>query len=648
MFSIKKLLNKVFLLLSTMKIKISFPDNSTKEFEQGVTGLDIAKSISEGLAQAACAIKVNGKVQDLSLPISEDSKVQILTFDDPEGKEVFLHSAAHLLAHAVTELYPYAKLTIGPVVEEGFYYDIDHDPFTPEDLKKIEQKMHEIMKRKEIIKREMISKKDALELFKDNPYKIEMINDLEEGSISIYRQGSFVDLCRGPHLPHTGMIKAFKLTKIAGAYWRGDAKNKQLQRIYGIAFPEKKDLKEWLRLREEAEKRDHRKLGKKLELFSFHDEAPGMPFFLPKGMVIWNELIDFWMEEHRKAEYVLVKTPVMMNRILWERSGHWMNYRENMYTTTIDNMDYAIKPMNCPGGMLIFSEKTRSYRDLPLRMGEIGLVHRHELSGVLSGLFRVRAFHQDDAHIFMTEEQITSEILGVLNLCDRFYSLFGLDYHLELSTRPEKSIGSDEQWEKATDGLRKALDETGRDYKINEGDGAFYGPKIDIHIKDAIGRTWQCGTIQLDMSLPEKFELTYEGADGKKHRPVVIHRVIYGSLERFLGIMVEHYAGKFPLWLSPVQVRILTVADRHDEYANFLKKKFSDADIRVEVDSRAESISKKVREAQLQQVNYILVIGDKEQENQTISVRTRDNVVHGEKDPDEFIDELIAEIKDRK
>ncbi len=630
------------------KIRITFPDGDSKEFDQGVTGLEIANSISEGLGRAACAIKVDAEVQDLALPINQDAKVQILTYKDEEGKEVFLHSAAHLLAHAITELYPYAKLTIGPVVEEGFYYDIDHEPFTPEDLKKIEQKMHEIMKRKETISRDMISKNKALELFKDNGYKIEMIDDLEEGSISIYRQGSFVDLCRGPHLPHTGQIKAFKLTKIAGAYWRADAKNKQLQRIYGIAFPDKKDLKEYIKLREEAEKRDHRKIGKQLELYSFHEEAPGMPYFLPKGMVIWEELVNYWMDEHKKAGYRLVKTPIMMNRILWERSGHWMNYRENMYTTKIDEMDYAIKPMNCPGGMLIFNEKTHSYRDLPLRMGEIGLVHRHELSGVLSGLFRVRAFHQDDAHIFMTEEQITEEILGVLNLSKKFYHLFGLEYSLELSTRPEKSIGTDEQWEKATEGLRKALEETGEDFNINQGDGAFYGPKIDIHIKDVIGRTWQCGTIQLDMSLPERFELTYEGADGKKHSPVVIHRVIYGSLERFFGIMVEHYAGKFPLWLSPVQVKILTVADRHDEYAEFLRKKFFDAGVRVELDTRAESIPKKVREAQLQQVNYILVVGDKEQEVQTINVRTRDNVVHGEKQPDKFLDEILVEIKDKK
>ncbi|MBW2972669.1 threonine--tRNA ligase, partial [Candidatus Woesearchaeota archaeon] len=565
-----------------------------------------------------------------------------------EGMDVFRHSTAHLMAHAITELYPYAKLTIGPVVEEGFYYDMEHEPFKPEDLKKIEQKMYELMKLKVPLKREMVTKAKALEIFKDNQFKIEMIRELEEGTISIYREGSFVDLCRGPHVPHTGFIKAFKLTKIAGAYWRGDAKNKQLQRIYGISFPTKDELKEYLRLREEAEKRDHRKIGKELDLFSFHDEGPGMPFMHPKGMIIWNELLALWREEHRKAGYVEVKTPIMLNRLLWERSGHWTNYRENMYTTTIDQMEYAIKPMNCPGGFLLYGEKIHSYRELPLRVGEVGLVHRHELSGVLSGLFRVRCFHQDDAHLYMTEQQITEEVLGVINLSDKIYRTFGLSYHLELSTRPAKSVGTDEAWAAAEEGLRKALDESGKEYKINPGDGAFYGPKIDFHIKDAIGRTWQCGTVQLDMNLSERFDLTYEGEDGKKHRPVMLHRTIYGSMERFLGVLIEHYAGKFPLWMSPVQVKILTVADRHDEYAEMLRKKLFDAGVRVELDTRAESIPKKVREAQLQKINYILVVGDKEQENGTVNVRTRDNVVHGEKKPDGFLKELIDEIKERR
>jgi threonyl-tRNA synthetase len=627
-------------------VKITLlPQDEVKEYNKGVTGLDIAKDLK--MEQEAVAMKVDGQLVDLNTPITRDAKVHVLTTKDEEGIEVFRHSSAHLLAHAVTELYPYAKLTIGPVVEEGFYYDIDHEPFTPEDLKKIEKKMYDIMKKKEPIIREEISKKDALILFKDNEFKIEMINELDEGTITIYRQGSFVDLCRGPHLPNAGMIKAFKLTKIAGAYWRADAKNKQLQRIYGISFPTKEELKAYIQLREEAAKRDHRKLGRELDLFSFHDEAPGMPYMHAKGMVIWNELVKFWREVHREDGYVEVKTPIMMNKILWERSGHWENYRENMYLTKVDEQDYAIKPMNCPGGMLIYSNRVHSYREFPLKMGEIGLVHRHELSGVLGGMMRVRSFHQDDAHIFMTDAQIKEQVLGVINLADRIFRTFGMDYALELSTRPEKSIGTDEQWEAATAGLKGALDETGMDYKINEGDGAFYGPKIDFHIRDALGRTWQCATIQLDMALPERFDLTYEGEDGRKHRPVMIHRTIYGSMERFLGILIEHYAGKFPLWLSPVQVRVLTVADRHDNYAQKIYQQFFDAGIRVELDTRAESIPKKVREAQVKQVNYILVVGDKEMEAGTVNVRTRDNVVHGEKKPEELLEQLQGEIDGR-
>jgi len=629
-------------------VVITFPDGSTKKYDSAVTGLQIAQEISEGLAREAVAVKIDDKVVDLNTPVTEDSRVQILTPKDPEGMDVFRHSTAHLMAHAITELYPYAKLTIGPVVEEGFYYDMEHEPFKPEDLKKIEQKMKELVKQKVPLEREMISKEKALELFKDNEFKIEMINELEEGTISVYREGSFVDLCRGPHVPHTGLIKAFKLTKIAGAYWRGDANNKQLQRIYGISFPKKEQLKEHIRMLEEAAKRDHRKIGKALDLYSFHVEAPGMPFIHPKGMVIWNELLKFWRELHRIDGYVEAKTPIMMNKVLWEKSGHWDNYRENMYLTKVDEQDYAVKPMNCPGGMLVYKEKVHSYKEFPMKVGEIGLVHRHELSGVIGGMMRVRCFHQDDAHIFMTEAQIKEQILGVINLVDKIYRTFGFEYALELSTRPDKSVGTDEQWATATEGLRGALEETGKEYVINEGDGAFYGPKIDFHIKDAIGRTWQCATIQLDMSLPERFDLTYEGDDGKKHRPVMIHRTVYGSMERFMGILVEHYAGKFPLWLSPVQVKILTVADRHDEYAEMLRQKLFDADVRVELDTRAESIPKKVREAQLQQVNYILVVGDKEQENETINVRTRDNIVHGEKKPSDFLEEMLTEIKERK
>ncbi|MFC1722510.1 threonine--tRNA ligase [Nanoarchaeota archaeon] len=632
------------------KIKITFPDDSVKEFEKGCTGLDIANSISEGLGRAALAIKVNDEAIDITTPINDNARIQILTFKDPEGKDIFWHSASHLMTQAILRLHKNENigLGVGFAIENGYYQDYDITTMHPEDLEKIEQEMKKIVKEKLEITHKLVPKKEALEFYKHDPYKTEMIHDVPGDNVTFYHQGEFANLCKGPHIPNTKMLKSFKLTKIAGAYWRGDAKNKQLQRIYGVAFPDKKDLKEYLHLLEEAQKRDHRKIGKQMDLFSFHDEAPGMPIFHPKGMVIWNELMDFWNEEHKKDGYVLIKTPILMNRKLWETSGHWMNYRENMYETKIDEMEYAIKPMNCPGGMKWYANKIHSYKEFPIRAGEIGLVHRHELSGVLSGLFRVRAFHQDDAHIFMTNAQITSEVLGVLNLIDRMYRVFGLTYHLELSTRPEKSIGSDEQWEAATKGLKGSLEEYGMEYDINEGDGAFYGPKIDVHIKDAIGRTWQCATVQLDMSLPERFDLTYEGDDGKKHRPVMIHRVIYGAIERFFGILIEHYAGKFPLWLSPIQVRVLTVADRHNDYAEFLKTKFEKKNIRVELDLRAESINKKVRESQLDQVNYILVVGDKEQENQSVNIRTRDNQVHGEKNPDEFIDQLIGEIEDKK
>ncbi|MBU4351878.1 MAG: threonine--tRNA ligase [Nanoarchaeota archaeon] len=565
--------------------------------------------------------------------------------------ETLRHSTSHVLAEAVKELFPEVKLGIGPAIEDGFYYDFDREtPFTPEDLKKIQEKMREIIKKKEKFEKFELEYAEAKKQLKNEPYKLELLKDLKDKGekISFYKSGKFTDLCAGPHVESTSDIKAYKLLKVAGAYWRGDSKNKQLQRIYGTSFESKEELKEYLRLREEAEKRDHRKLGKKLELFSFHEEAPGMAFFLPKGMIIWNTLTDFWRKEHDKAGYVEVKTPIMMNKHLWETSGHWDNYRENMYTTMIDEMDYAVKPMNCPGGMLIYKEKTHSYREFPLRVGEIGLVHRHELSGVLSGLFRVRSFHQDDAHIFMTEDQITQEVLGVLNLSEKFYSQFGLTFSLELSTRPEKSIGTDEQWEKAIAGLKNALGEKDQKYVINEGDGAFYGPKVDLHIKDALGRTWQCGTIQLDMSLPERFDLTYEGEDGKKHRPVMIHRVIYGSMERFMGILVEHYAGKFPLWLSPVQVKLLPIADRHVEFCKKVLEKMKESGLRVELDDKAETTNKKVRNAQVQQVNYILVIGDNEIKNKTVNVRTRDNKVHGEKKVDAFIKELLSEVEAKK
>jgi len=639
------------------KIKLIFPGGSHKEYDKGITGEEIAKSISEGLLRKAVCIKLDDKLIDLATPIINSGKIKVITFSDSEGKNVFRHSTAHLMAHAITRLFPDAKLTIGPVVDEGFYYDIDHSPFKPEDIDKIEDEMRKIVKEDLKIERKELTTKETLDTFRNNSYKQEIIKNIQEfesessennDKVSIYTQGEFSDLCRGPHLPRTGMIKAFKLTKLAGAYWRGDSKNKQLQRIYGISFPDKKELDEYLKMLEEAEKRDHKKIGKELDLFSFHEEGPGFPFFKPKGMIIWNALLDYWRDMHRKYNYKEIKTPIMLSKLLWEKSGHWGYYRQNMYTSTIDNMEYAIKPMNCPGGMMAYSETVHSYRDLPLRMGEIGLVHRHELSGVLNGLFRVRCFHQDDAHIYMTEEQMKDEILSVLKLAEEMYATFGLSYHLELSTRPEKSVGTDEAWELSTNGLKSALNSIGKEYKINEGDGAFYGPKIDIHIKDALGRTWQCGTIQLDMNLPERFDLTYEGTDGKKHRPIMLHRVIYGSLERFFGILTEHYAGKFPLWLNPVQVRLLTIADRHNEYADKIYEILNDAGIRVEKDYRSETMNKKIRNAQLDQVNYIIVIGDKEADSGTVNVRTRDNIVQGEKEIDIFMNELLNEIKSKK
>ncbi len=625
----------------------------TYEKDKSVTGLELAKEL---MANDAIAMKVNGKAMDLATEIKEDSEIELISFKDKEGKEIFRHSASHILADAVKRIFPEAKLTIGPAIEDGFYYDFDiGKPFTPEDLKKIEKEMKKIVKQNLCFERLDVNTEEAKRIAKslNEPYKLELIDelasDLGDTNISFYKHGNFMDLCRGPHVPSTGYIKAIKLTKLAGAYWKGKAENKQLQRIYGVAFPTKEELKQYLQMLEEAEKRDHRKLGKALKLFSFHEEAPGCPFWLPKGLFIFNKLLEFWREEHKKAGYVEIKTPIILNKELWVKSGHWDNYRENMYLTKIDEEDFAIKPMNCPGGMLVYKENVHSYKELPMRVAEIGLIHRHELSGVLAGLFRVRQFHQDDAHIFMTEKQIKSEIIGVLKLVDRIYSVFGLSYFIELSTRPEKSIGTDEQWEAATSGLKSALESIGQEYKINEGDGAFYGPKIDIHIKDAIGRTWQCGTIQLDMSLPERFDLTYMGDDGQNiHRPVMIHRVIYGSLERFIGILTEHFAGKFPLWLSPVQVKILTVADRFNSYAEKLKKRMEEKGLRVEIDSRAESISRKVRDAQIEKANYILVIGQREVEENTVTVRTRDNKIIGQKSPEKFIDELVSEAKEMR
>ncbi|MFP4348194.1 MAG: threonine--tRNA ligase [Desulfococcaceae bacterium] len=629
-------------------VNITLPDGSTKQFENVPTGLDVAKSISEGLARNCVAMQLNGHVVDLNRKITEDTRLRLITTQDPEALEIMRHSAAHAMAQAILKVYPEAKLTIGPVVEDGFYYDIDMAPVSEEDFPKIEAEMKKIVKAKLPIQRREVSKDEALEFYRNEPYKQEMISDLADGTISFYEQGDFTDLCRGPHVPHTGFIKAFKLLKVSGAYWRADQSKAQLQRIYGTAFFDKKELKSYLHFLEEARKRNHRKLGTRLDLFSFHEEAPGMPFFHPRGMVVWNTLLDYWREEHRTAGYVETKTPLILNRELWEKSGHWENYRENMYTTRIDETDVAIKPMNCPGGMLLYNTRTHSYRDLPLRAAEIGLVHRHELSGVLSGLFRVRAFHQDDAHIFMTPDQIESEILGVLRLVDRIYSTFGLGFHLELSTRPEKSIGTDQQWEQATEGLRSALNAYGREYKINEGDGAFYGPKIDIHIKDALGRTWQCGTVQLDMSLPERFDLTYVGRDNERHRPVMIHRVIYGSIERFFGILVEHYGGKFPLWLAPVQVVLLPINDDLIPYADEIRTVLDTAGLRTRVDDRTESLNKKVREAQLEYIPLILTIGEKEKAADTLSVRTLDGTVKYGIPRAEFLERVLAHVQARK
>jgi len=630
------------------KIKIKFPDGSIGEFEKGISIIEIAESIGKKLAEDAIAAKLSNELVDLNTKINKDSELKIITFKDAEGKEIFRHSSSHLMAQAIKNLYPDVKFAIGPAVDEGFYYDIDlNKKLTPEDLVKIEQEMKKIVDENIKIERDEVSKKEALNLFNDNPYKQELIKEIKDEKISIYKQGNFIDFCRGPHVPSTGKLKAFKLTKLAGAYWRGDAKNKQLQRVYGISFPDKKQLNAYINLLEEAEKRDHRKLGKELNLFSMHDEGPGFPFFHPKGTVIINILKDFWRKEHAKAGYTEVITPMILNRKLWEQSGHWDHYKENMYFTKIDGQDYAIKPMNCPGGILIYKTKIRSYRELPMRMGEMGTVHRHELSGVLAGLFRVRCFTQDDAHIYMTEKQIKDEIIGVINLTDHFYKTFGFGYKVELSTKPDNAMGSDEVWEKATNGLKAALDAKKIKYKINEGDGAFYGPKIDFHLKDCLGRTWQCGTIQLDFAMPEKFNLTYEGKDGKKHRPIMIHRVIYGSIERFLGILIENYAGKFPLWLAPTQAVILNINDSQIPYGEKIKQQLEKSKIRVETDFRAETMPKKVREAQLKKIPLILTVGDKEKENNTVAVRTLNGKVYFNIKPEDLIKKM-QEVIDNK
>ena len=596
------------------------------DVEAGKNALDLAGEISKDLKKEALVARLDGKVISLVTPINEDGGVlEIVGFADADGAKTLRHTASHVLAQAVKHLKPEAKLAIGPAIDNGFYYDFDVDePFSPEFLAAVEKEMQKLIKKNERVERFELPRAEALELMKDEPYKVELINDLpEDAVISFYRQGDFTDLCAGPHLPSTGKIKAVKLTSIAGAYWRGNEKNKMLQRIYGTAFTNREELDVYLARIEEAKKRDHRKLGRQLDLFDIRDEGPGFPFFYPKGMILRNTLEDYWRQIHRKNGYEEIKTPIMLNRALWERSGHWDHYKENMYTTVIDDTDFAIKPMNCPGGILVYERRKWSYRDLPIRCGELGLVHRHEMSGALHGLMRVRCFTQDDAHIFMTPEQIRDEIKGVYRLIDEVYKVFGFNYHVELSTRPENSIGTDEMWELATSGLQGALDDLGVEYVVNEGDGAFYGPKIDFHLEDSLGRTWQCGTIQLDMNLPERFDLTYVGADGEKHRPVMIHRVVFGSIERFIGIITEHFAGAFPLWLAPVQVRIMTITDRADEAAKKLQAELEDAGIRTEIDLRNEKIGFKIREAQMQKIPYMLVLGDKEAENGVVAVRSR-------------------------
>ena len=631
---------------------ITLKDGSTKEYDQAMSVLDIAKDISEGLARVACAGEVDGELVDLRTVVDKDCNLNILTFESEGGAWAFHHTTSHIMAQAIKRLYPGVKLAIGPSVADGFYYDVDSEtPLTAEDLVKIEAEMKKIVKEALPITRFTKSREEAIAYFKekDEPYKVELIEDLpEDAEISFYQQGEFVDLCAGPHLMSTKPIKAFKLTSLAGAYWRGSEKNKMLTRIYGTSFTKKADLEEYLNRMEEAKKRDHRKLGKELGLFMMREEGPGFPFFLPKGMVLKNTLLDYWREIHRKNGYVEISTPIMLSRHLWETSGHWDHYKENMYTTVIDDTDFAIKPMNCPGGILVYQSEPRSYRDLPLRMGELGLVHRHEKSGQLHGLMRVRCFTQDDAHIFMMPEQIRDEIKGVARLIDEVYQLFGFKYHVELSTRPEDSMGSDEDWEMATEALRGALDDLGLPYVVNEGDGAFYGPKIDFHLEDSIGRTWQCGTIQLDFQLPLRFNCEYIGADGEKHRPIMIHRVAFGSIERFIGILIEHFAGAFPTWLSPVQVKVLPISDKYMEYGEKVKAALEAANIRTEIDTRAEKIGYKIREARLQKIPYMLVVGAKEEEENTVSVRSRFAGDEGAKSLDDFIAAITEEIKNRE
>ena len=632
-------------------VKIILPDGSAKEYAAGTTLGEAVKQLSNSLAKKVLAANVNGELTDLREELVDGSEVAFLTFEEDGGKHTLRHTASHVMAQAVKRLWPEAKLAIGPAIDKGFYYDIDMEhTLTPEDLTKIEKEMSRIVKENLPITKSVMSRQEAIEFFKskNEDYKVELIEDLpEDAVISCYTQGDFTDLCAGPHVASTGKVKAFKLQSIAGAYWRGDEKNKMLQRIYGTAFEKKEELDAYLHMLEEAAKRDHRKLGKELGLFVIKEEGPGFPFFLPKGMALRNELENFWREVHHDFEYDEIRTPIILNKQLWETSGHWEHYRENMYTTIIDDEEYAIKPMNCPGGILVYQNEMHSYRDLPLRYAELGLVHRHELSGALHGLFRVRAFTQDDAHVFMLPEQMQSELMKVIELFDRIYSQFGLKYHVELSTKPDNAMGDDAIWEAATEALRNAIEAKGIDYVINPGDGAFYGPKLDYHIEDSLGRTWQCGTIQLDMNLPERFNVEYIGEDGQKHRTIMIHRACFGSMERFIGILTEHYAGAFPTWMAPVQVKVLPISEKHVEYANQLAKQMRHDYVRVEVDDRNEKIGYKIRQAQMEKVPYMLVVGDKEMEDNSVNVRKHGGDELGTVPFDEFFNSIKIEIKER-
>ncbi|MEW6771733.1 MAG: threonine--tRNA ligase [Bacillota bacterium] len=632
---------------------VIFPDGNRREFPDGVTAADVLRELGQRLQKEALVARVNGRVVDLAAPLPPEAQIEFLTFADEEGREVYRHSSAHILAQAVKRLYPEARLAIGPAISDGFYYDFDVPrPFTPEDLERIEAEMEQIIKADLPLVRFELSREEAREMFQaaGEDYKVEIIEELPpEAVISCYRQGEFVDLCAGPHVPSTGYIRAVKLLSVAGAYWRGDERNKMLQRIYGTSFPKKSLLEEHLHRLEEAKRRDHRRLGAELDLFSVREEGPGFPFFHPKGMVLRNELESFWREEHRRRGYQEIRTPILLRRELWERSGHWDHYKENMYFTAIDEQPYAIKPMNCPGCILLYQRRVHSYRELPIRMGEMGLVHRHELSGVLHGLMRVRSFTQDDAHIFCREDQVKDEILGIIDIVDYFYrEVFGFDYHVELSTKPEKAMGDDAIWDLATAALREALEARSFPYKVNEGDGAFYGPKIDFHLRDCLGRTWQCGTIQLDFLMPEKFDLFYIGEDGERHRPVMLHRVVFGSLERFIAILTEHFAGAFPVWLAPVQVRVLPIADRHAPYAAEVTRFLEEAGVRVELDARSEKVNYKIREAQVQKVPYMLVVGDKEAAGRTVAVRHRAEGDLGPATPETFRERILEEIRSRR